>query len=128
MKKVPTILIVDDIEFVRKSIRSILTGKGYTVLEAVNGMEAVKIVKDAKVDLLITDVVMPVKGGIETLLEYKQELENVKKIIITGEVSKNTDAFVNLASALGVKNILYKPFEKEELLASVKSLIGEASR
>jgi YesN/AraC family two-component response regulator len=119
-----TILIVDDIDYVRKSIRSILQAKGYTILEASDGNEAIELIRKNKIDLLITDVVMPKKGGIEALLEHRDELAQTKKIIITGEVTKQSTAFVTLASTLGVKKVLYKPFEKEELVSAVEELIG----
>ncbi len=121
-----TILIIDDIDYIRKSIRSILQALGHVILEASDGNEAVEITRKNRVDLLITDVVMPKKGGIETLLEHKEELEWIKKIIITGEVTRESTAFITLAVTLGVKKVLYKPFEKEELVNAVKEALGDA--
>jgi CheY-like chemotaxis protein len=120
-----TILIIDDIDYIRKSIRSILQGLGYVILEASDGNEAIDVVRKNRVDLLITDVVMPKKGGIESLLEHKDELASIKKIIITGEVTRESTAFVTLATTLGVKKVLYKPFEKEELVNAVKDALGD---
>jgi CheY-like chemotaxis protein len=120
-----TILIIDDIDYIRKSIRSILQALGYVILEASDGNEAIEVVRKNHVDLLITDVVMPKKGGIESLLEHKDELSSIIKIIITGEVTRESTAFITLATTLGVRKVLYKPFEKEELVTAVKEALGD---
>jgi two-component system, OmpR family, response regulator VanR len=119
------ILIVDDFEFARRSIQSILKARGYETLVAADGVEATEKIKNNKIDLLIIDVVMPKKGGIEALMECRSELEGVKKVIITGNVSKESEAFISLTKAVGVDDTLHKPFKKEELIRTITKLIGE---
>jgi two-component system response regulator VanR len=119
------ILIVDDFEFARRSIQTILKARGYETLVASDGVEATEKIKSNRIDLLIIDVVMPKKGGIEALMECRNELQGVKKIIITGNVSKESEAFISLTKAVGVDETLHKPFKREELIRTVARLIGE---
>ncbi len=119
-----SILIVDDIDYVRKNISTALENEGYDILEASNGDEAMKIIRESDIDLLIIDVLMPKKNGMETLLEHKDELARLKKIIITGEHAKTRESFLTLAKYLDVLHILYKPFKKKELIDSVRNLLA----
>jgi DNA-binding response OmpR family regulator len=123
--RVASILIVDDIDYVRKRISAVLVKQGYEVFVASNGNEAIEVVRNNIIDLLIIDIVMPEKNGMETLLEFREELSGIKKIIISGEMAKRTESFTSLAQFLGVGHVLYKPFRQQVLLDHVKSLLGE---
>lgn len=116
------ILIVDDNEILRKSMEKILNDQ-YSVFHASNGIEAVSSLKKNNIDLIFLDVVMPEKGGIAVLMDSKDLLKNKKIVIITGNVSPDSDAFKSLSKSFGVSKILYKPFEKEELLNTVKETL-----
>ncbi|MBN1410303.1 MAG: response regulator [Spirochaetales bacterium] len=119
------VLIVDDFEFARRSIQSILKRMGYDTITASDGAEATEKIRANKLDLLIIDVVMPKKGGIEALLECQSYLSGVKIIVITGNVSQDSDAFVSLTKSVGVDETLHKPFKKEVLIETVTRLIGK---
>ena len=117
------ILIVDDNEDVRRNIANSLKDK-HTVLQAGNGKEAEKILKTNDIDLIFIDIVMPGKSGVEFLMESKFSLKDTKIIIITGNISSESQEFVNLTKTLGVDKILYKPFKKEELFNAITEVMS----
>ncbi len=117
------ILIVDDSEDIRKSIRRTLEKYNHQVSEASNGLEALKILGKNNFNLLILDIMMPAKGGIETLLEIKN-IKNLKKIIITGVVIAESEAFSNLINQYGAQKVLFKPFKNENLIETVNEVLN----
>lgn len=120
-----TVLVIDDVEYVRASIVRILSKEGHTLIEAQNGKEGLEILQKSPVDVLILDVVMPEMGGVEMLIKVKSQFPHIKTIFITGHVPKNSNAFATLSTTYGVKKILFKPFKGEELLSLVKELLAE---
>ena len=82
------ILIADDEEVVRDFARRILEEDNHTILEASNGNEVIRILKDERIDLLITDLVMPGKGGMEILMELKSNQPGLKIMVIEKILSK----------------------------------------
>lgn len=112
------ILVVDDVDSVRSNIARTLVNEGYEVKEASNGTECLKYLRESKYDLIILDIMMPQKGGIDTLVEIKN-FKDLKKIIITGMVLPESDAFQNLVKHYGAKSILYKPFKQQQLLDAI---------
>lgn len=115
-----TILVIDDIDYVRKNVRRVLEANGYKVLEACDGIEGSKVLDENKIDLIILDIIMPKKGGIETLFEVHKKLNHTKVIIMTGKVVTDSDAFLNLTMQFGATLILHKPFKQAELLEKVR--------
>jgi CheY-like chemotaxis protein len=112
------ILIVDDLPEIRKNICRILKNIGHKIQEASNGVEALKLVHASDVDLIILDIMMPGKGGIETLVELADN-KKVKKILITGFNVPQSEAFDKLIDHFGAECLLQKPFKKAELIAAV---------
>lgn len=82
-----TILVVDDADFIRRLVSIILTLEGYTVLEAGNGKEALAILGETRVDLIITDLNMPVMDGIELVSALRSEsaYRHVPVVMLTSE-------------------------------------------
>ena len=121
----PTILIIDDEVMVRRSLRAALEQAGYQVIETCNGKEGLDFLrKSQQVDLIIMDVIMPGKGGIETLMELRKERSNLKIIVITGKISTDSPAFNNLIKHLGVYSVLKKPFTKQALLTHISEALS----
>ncbi|OYZ18380.1 MAG: hypothetical protein B7Y39_13740 [Bdellovibrio sp. 28-41-41] len=81
---VKNILIVEDDADLRSVIREQLDGAGYNVLEAANGQIALKIIADQQVDLIITDIDMPIKNGLELLEEVKRDNAGIPVVVMTG--------------------------------------------
>ena len=119
----PTVLIVDDEELIRSLIRKSLVRTGYEVIEADNGIEAMKLLKGNNVKLLIADLVMPKKGGLELIMEVNSDYPNLKRIAISGKLPTNNESITELTDNFGVDAVFSKPFEIFNLLKVVKSLL-----
>lgn len=117
------ILLVDDEEMVRMQIRSSLELEGYEVREASNGREALEMLADYKPDLMITDILMPEKEGIETIREVRQQRADIKIIAISGGVRTENMDFLKIAKRLGADLALPKPFGRQQLLTLVHQLL-----
>jgi two-component system cell cycle sensor histidine kinase/response regulator CckA len=116
-----TILVVDDDEGVRKLLEHILTAEGYAIVTAANGREAVEIVREHSIDLLITDLVMPEVEGFETIQAVRGERPGVKIIAVSGAFGGK---FLKAAVKLGASATLLKPIGRDKLLSTVRAVLG----
>lgn len=125
MKK--RILVIDDDVQFRAMIVEMLERKDYTVYAAGDGEEGLHIWQELKPDLVITDIIMPNREGIETIIELKRKDKEVKIIAISG--GGRIDAKDNLHSAklLGATLTLTKPFDNTKLIEAVQQLIGTSN-
>ena len=120
------ILLIDDDDAVRKMLRLTLTHFGHTVIEARNGKEGLELFKPAKVDLVITDIVMPEKEGLEVLMELRtKQLPMVKVIAISGGGRMSARDNLHMARLLGAGKVLTKPFSNEVLIAAINELLPD---
>jgi YesN/AraC family two-component response regulator len=119
-----SILIIDDEEQIRTMLRNLLERLGYEVVEAPDGKKGIRLFRKSPTDLIITDIVMPEKEGIELIMELKQEFPDVKIIAISGGGHNDPENYLSLAKELGAQRIVAKPFEKEDLLKAVRELVG----
>lgn len=119
------ILIVDDEDTIRNMIKIVLEREGYEVLEAVNGEDAIEKAAGEELDLLITDLVMPEKNGIDLILQLKDSQKDLPVLAISGGggVTGRFD-YLPVAKLIGASNILRKPFEMSELKEVVKTLLA----
>jgi CheY-like chemotaxis protein len=118
----PRILIIDDDEDVRFMLRESLEGAGYHVQEAPNGAEALKLCRVAPVDLVITDIFMPEKDGLEFIMELRCRNRLLPIIAISGG-GELVRGGLHIAPKLGATAILPKPFTPDEILGAVKSAL-----
>ncbi len=118
------ILVIDDDDQFRMMIVEMLERKQYKVFAASDGEEGIKIWQNAKPDLVVTDIIMPNKEGIETILELRRLNKAVKIIAISGGGRTNANDNLRSAKLLGASLTLAKPFESAELLDAVEDLIG----
>lgn len=112
-----TILVCDDDKEIVEAIEIYLMQEGYNVEKAYDGQEALKIVKDKKIDLMIIDVMMPKLDGIRATLQIRKE----SKIPIIILSAKTEDADKVLGLNVGADDYVTKPFNPLELVARVKS-------
>ncbi len=112
-----TVLIADDDKEITKSTGIFLKAEGYRVLEAHNGLDALDIVMNEEVHLLLLDVMMPELDGISALMRLRQT-KNIPVIIISAK-SENSDKILGLTA--GADDYITKPFDPSELVARVKS-------
>jgi CheY-like chemotaxis protein len=117
------ILIIDDEEPIRLMLRTLLEKKGYSVADASNGVEGYKLFLKNPSNVVILDMLMPVKDGIETMISLKKDFPGVKIIAISGGGVVNPDVYLSLAQKLGADYTFQKPVEKNKLLSAVESLI-----
>lgn len=119
-----TVLVVDDDAMIREVIRGALERSGHQVIEASEGSEALEKLRAGSVALMIVDVMMPKKGGIETLMELRRSAPGVKTILISGKVDTDSASFKNLVHAFEVGRVFPKPFDLQELTAAVTRLLA----
>ncbi len=119
------ILIVDDDKNYRSAIGRMLRKMHHDVVEAENGRDAISSYKKSVIDIVITDILMPEKDGIELIMELKKEFRDVKIIAITGGIAKynNSVNMLDQAKFLGACRVIEKPFENEELTAAVNEIL-----
>lgn len=112
-----TILIVDDEKEIRDLIEIYLSNEGYETIKASNGIEALDMVEKHHVDLIILDIMMPKKDGIQACMELRKT-KNMPVIMLSAK-SQDMDKILGLTS--GADDYLTKPFNPLELIARVKS-------
>jgi DNA-binding response OmpR family regulator len=117
------ILIADDEIYVRDLIKRSLAHGPHSFFEASDGNETIRILEAYPVDLLIIDMVMPHKGGLETLMDLRLKNENLKVIAITGKISTDRDSMKGLARQFHIDAVFEKPFDIFEFTQSVESLL-----
>ncbi len=111
------ILVVDDDRSIVDSIAIFLSGEGYEVLKAYNGIEALDILNQTEVHLMILDIMLPRLDGIKTLMKLR-ESRNIPVILLS---AKSEDADKILGLTAGADDYVTKPFNPSELMARVKS-------
>lgn len=121
------ILVIDDDAEIRKMLRIMLEREGYGVEDAYDGDVGVTIYRENPSDLVITDIVMPEKEGIETIRTLKRENPNVKIIAMSGGGRIMPDSYLKLAKSLGADKTFTKPIEKKKLLQAITDLLEENS-
>jgi len=119
------ILVVDDEEFMRDAIRLVLEREGYAVAVAVDGQEALEVVRERKPDLVITDITMPRMGGYELLTALRKDpkTQNLPVILAT---QKDSTSDVLTGWGSGADYYITKPFASEILKLSVELVLKEA--
>jgi len=118
------ILIIDDEESIRDLLSQMLSRAGYQVINAKNGKEGMKICREQKVDLIITDIIMPEKDGIEMILELRNDFPDLKVIAISGGGRLGPDGYLEMAQKLGAHRTFFKPFSRKEILDAVEELLA----
>ncbi len=118
------ILIIDDEELARFTVRLILETAGHEVGEAKNGNEGLTQFRSNPYDLVITDIIMPEKEGIETIIELRKDYPDLRIIAISGGGRTRNLDFLRLAGQFGAAVSLAKPFSDDELIVAVNTCLG----
>ncbi|MBN2280044.1 MAG: response regulator [Candidatus Marinimicrobia bacterium] len=118
------VLVIDDDVWINKMIIKVLQTEGFEVFSGFDGKEGLRILhQNTDIDLIITDIVMPEKEGIETIIDVRKEFKNIKIIAISGGGKLKPEGYLLLARKLGADNILKKPFDNDELIAMVRETL-----
>lgn len=124
----PLILIVDDDDDLRSVMQRTLALHGYRVTTARDGDEALAACRTALPDLVLMDLVMPGKEGIETILELKRRHPEATIIAMSGGGRRGSTAFLEMARRLGAVQALAKPFSNDELLFAIQSALERGTK
>jgi DNA-binding response OmpR family regulator len=121
------ILLVDDDAALRRAIGRALHKAGHEVLEAPDGVEAMRLVKATPPDIVLTDINMPEMDGIEIVLELGKSGRSVPIVAMSGGGLLPKQLLLGNADALGAAATIEKPFRLEELLETVDRVLRDAA-
>ncbi len=118
------ILVIDDDAPLRRILRKLLEGVGFKVSDACNGAEGLEVIKrEPTIELTITDIFMPEKEGVETILDIRDIRPDMKIIAMSGGVRYGLPEYLESAGKLGADRTLVKPFLPEDILRLVYELL-----
>ena len=120
MKKI--VLIDDDHEF-RNMLQEGLEQAGFVIFPASDGLEGLECIQKNKPDLVITDIIMPEKEGVETILEIKNKYPDLKYIAMSGGGRSKSEGYLIVAKSLGAVETFSKPFRLAELIRVINEVI-----
>ena len=122
------ILVVDDDPSIRQTLHIALTKAGYEVSEARDGEEAIRLWREGRADLVIADIYMPKKSGLELIKELRAESPSTPVIAMTdGGRTKNLNP-LDFAELLGAVRTIAKPFTLDQMLAAVNQELDRSRR
>ena len=127
MSKDPrSILVVDDNEDIRNLLSLVLQKEGYEVFLAPNGSEALEIIKNNRLDLVLLDVMMPELSGLEVLSHIRGNKDNkISSIPVMMITAASTVSDIDAAVEIGASSYIIKPFRNENLIAKVSAIFQE---
>lgn len=119
-----SILVIDDDDSSCRLFKTILEKAGYSVMTASNGFEGLKMLRKNCIDLVITDIIMPVMEGVETIMNIKKEYPRTKILAMTGQ-GRLGHMGLDIAGKLGADHSFKKPFENKDLLDIVETTLRD---
>jgi len=125
LSAVKRILVVDDEEQIRSMLTQMLEHEGFEVDTAENGEEGMNLITRHAYDLIITDMIMPIKDGLKLIMELVRDYPDQRILAISGGGAIKAERYLTMAGYLGDDIMtLEKPFKRETLLALVNDQIG----
>jgi DNA-binding response OmpR family regulator len=122
------ILVIEDDDSVRQIVSRVLDQAGYTVTVAADGREGTILFHDELPDLVITDMVMPVQDGIETIRQIRAAQPEAKIIAISGGSPIIHNNLSRMVRRLGAMEFVSKPFDPDEFLETIARCLGMPSK
>lgn len=119
------VLIIDDDELVLETMELALAGAGHDVQSARDGAEALKIALAMRPDLVVTDIVMPQREGLETIRALRRDQPEVRIIAVSGGGSSSKGDYLEVARKFGADRVLRKPFTPMALRRIVDDLLDD---
>ncbi len=117
------VLIIDDEPYILLMLKKMLEKEGYEVDLASNGKEGLDLFEKNAADLVITDIIMPEREGLEIILEMKKRRPDLKIIAISGGGRISPESYLECAAHFGAARVFQKPFKQKELVSAVNELI-----
>jgi CheY-like chemotaxis protein len=121
------ILVIDDEEMLLETVEEILKDEGHDVVTAHDGVEGMAAFRRQPIDLVITDIFMPGKEGIETILDIRDRTPTLPIIAISGGGDSGNPMYLKAAGRAGATKTLAKPFEPDQLARLVAECLGAAA-
>jgi DNA-binding response OmpR family regulator len=122
--KMAKILVFDDEPSILLMIKKMLEKAGHEVDLALNGRDGIELLEKNKPDLVITDILMPEKEGLETIMELKKKYPELRIIAISGGGRIGPDGYLPSAKKLGADMVFQKPLVQKEFLEAVSLLLS----
>jgi CheY-like chemotaxis protein len=119
MKAIANVLVVEDDELIRGIFVDIIKSKGYSVLEGTNGREALQILEEQPINIIVSDMKMPVMDGLQLLREVKSKHPEIPVVVITGFDNVYTEQQV---MAAGADAYVTKPFKVEDVSSTLQEV------
>jgi CheY-like chemotaxis protein len=120
----PCVLVLEDNEAYRTLMTEVLSANGFDVLSAPDGRGVNRFLSQCHIDLIITDLSMPERDGIEILTELRYTHPHLPVIAISGDMPLNRELYLSLAEKLGAARVLSKPFKMDQLLAAAREALS----
>ena len=120
------ILVFDDEPSILHMIKKMLEKEGHEVDIAINGREGMELFEKNKPDLLITDILMPEKEGLETIIELRRKYPELKIIAISGGGRIGPEGYLPSAKFFGADMVFQKPLIQKDFLHSISLLLNES--
>jgi DNA-binding NtrC family response regulator len=120
----PVVLLLEDNAAYRALLEEVLSLAGFDVCAVPDGRRVPQILRERSVDLVITDLVMPERDGLETMTELHYSHPRLPVIAISGDTPLNTSLYLTLAEKLGASRVLAKPFKMAELIHAAREAIA----
>ena len=117
-----SILIVDDEPGIRELLSMILEAAGHSVIAAEDGIEAPKVMASREINVVITDLLMPERDGLEFITEIRAKYPKVKIIEMSGGGHIARDSYLRIARNFGAHIILEKPFTQANVLGAIEKV------
>jgi DNA-binding NtrC family response regulator len=114
------VLIIDDEEGIRNVLQRTLVAVGFEVIAAETGEEGTNVFRRERVDIVVVDMVLPKKDGVETIMDIRRGFPQAKFIAMSGE--KNSE-MLGLAEKVGAQKRLTKPFTRQQLIGAIEEVL-----
>ena len=118
-----SILVVDDEPGIRELLCLMLEAAGHTVTAAEDGLEAPKVLASREIDVVITDLLMPERDGLEFITEIRKKFPKVKIVAMSGGGHIARDSYLRIAKNFGAHVLLEKPFSQAGVLEAVETAL-----
>ena len=123
MQQRPKILLVDDEPEFVEALQKTLQRNGYDIVTAYDGLQGLHKALEEPPDLILLDIIMPEKEGLETIIELRKKYSSTRIIAISGGGRSLPESYLDLAHKLGARYTFTKPIDRKELLAAVDDLL-----
>lgn len=123
-----SILLIEDDDFLREALATALNERGHVVVQARDGNVGLRLFRASPIDLVLTDIVMPNKEGIELVMELRRSDPNLGIIAMSGAIDGRAPLYLKLGETLGANRTITKPFEFSVLLTLIDEVLAESRR